>query len=46
METVVRDRQDAYHQALGAADQAGEAGPFVAFMLGALLTAMQEVGAG
>jgi Fic family protein len=46
VETVVRDRQDAYYQALGAADQAGEAGPFVAFMLGALLTAMQEVGAG
>lgn len=43
VETLVRDRQDAYYQALGESDQAAEAGPFLAFMLEALLNAMEEM---
>ncbi|WP_295426592.1 Fic family protein [uncultured Thiodictyon sp.] len=46
VETVVRDRQDAYYQSLAASDQAAESAPFVAFMLQALLRAMEEVEAG
>ncbi|UJX42899.1 Fic family protein [Desulfovibrio sp. JY] len=36
VESVVRDRQDGYYAALGAADHAGAATPFVEFMLQAL----------
>lgn len=42
VESVVRDRQDAYYQALADADQAADSAPFVTFMLQALLTAMTE----
>ncbi len=42
VETIVRDRQEAYYQALAKADQAGEGTPFVEFMLEALLTALEE----
>ena len=42
VETVVRDRQDAYYQALADADQIADTAPFVAFMLQALHTAMTE----
>lgn len=42
VETVIRDRQDAYYGALSAADRAGEATPFVEFMLDALTVALGE----
>ncbi len=42
VETLVRDRQDAYYGALAASDQAAESTPFVAFMLETLLAAMGE----
>lgn len=43
VETVIREQQAAYYQALAESDGAAEATPFVAFMLQALLTAMGEV---
>lgn len=42
VETVIREQQTTYYQALAESDQAGEATPFVTFMLQALLTAMSE----
>ena len=42
METVVRERQNDYYQALADADQMADASPFVTFMLQSLLTAMSE----
>jgi len=42
VETVVRDRQDAYYQALADADKIADTSPFVTFMLQALHTAMSE----
>jgi Fic family protein len=42
VETVVRDRQDAYYQALAEADRSADTAPFVAFMLQALHTAMTD----
>lgn len=43
VETVVRARQEAYYQALAAADGAADTAPFVEFMLQALHAAMSEV---
>ncbi len=43
VETVIREQQAAYYQALAESDGAAEATPFIAFMLQALLTAMGEV---
>jgi Fic family protein len=43
VETVIREQQAAYYQALTESDQAAEATPFVTYMLQALLTAMREV---
>lgn len=43
VETVIREQQAAYYQALAESDGAAEATPFVSFMLQALLTAMGEV---
>ncbi len=42
VESVIRDRQDAYYAALSAADQVAEATPFVEFMLEALQQALGE----
>lgn len=42
VETVIRDRQDAYYAALSAADRQAEATPFVEFMLQALQQALEE----
>ncbi|MEI7867773.1 MAG: Fic family protein [Candidatus Methylumidiphilus sp.] len=42
VETVVRDRQGDYYQALADADQIADTAPFVTFMLQALRTAMSE----
>lgn len=42
VETVIRERQDAYYAALSAADQHGEATPFVEFMLQALYQALLD----
>lgn len=43
VETVVRDRQKEYYDALGVSDKSGQATAFVEFMLGAILQAMEEV---
>lgn len=43
VETVIRHQQAEYYAALSAADKAGDATGFVAYMLKALLSAMQEV---
>lgn len=43
VETVIREQQTSYYQALAESDSAAEATPFVAFMLQALLTAMGEM---
>lgn len=40
VESVIRDRQDAYYAALAESDQTSEATPFVRFMLRALLAAI------
>ncbi len=42
VETVIREQQDGYYQALADADQMADSAPFVSFMLQALLTAMSE----
>ena len=42
VETVIRDRLDAYYAALAASDQMSEATPFVEFMLEAIRTALNE----
>ncbi|MCC2638622.1 MAG: Fic family protein [Moraxellaceae bacterium] len=42
VETVIRDRQEAYYAALAEADRQAEATPFVEFMLQALQAAMAE----
>ena len=42
VESVVRDRQQAYYAALASADQEAQATPFVAFMLDALEQALQR----
>jgi Fic family protein len=44
VETVIHARQVQYYAALAAADEAGEATPFVLFMLDALHAAMHETG--
>jgi Fic family protein len=43
VETVIRDHQAAYYDALAQSDKAADAAAFVEFMLAALLQAMQEV---
>lgn len=43
VETLVHDRQDDYYAALAAADKAGEATPFVEFMLALINQALVEV---
>ncbi|PTQ71101.1 Fic family protein [Pseudomonas sp. GV071] len=40
VETVIREKQDAYYAALSAADHAAQATPFVEFMLGAIKRAL------
>ncbi len=42
VESVVRDRQQEYYDALGQADNEAQATPFVAFMLAALEQALQQ----
>jgi Fic family protein len=42
VETVIRERQTDYYQALAEADQLADAAPFVEFMLQALLDAIRE----
>lgn len=42
VETVIRDRQAEYYQALAAADKMGQSTPFIEFVLSALLQALQE----
>jgi len=42
VETVIKERQDEYYQALAASDKASNSNPFIIFMLNALLSAMKE----
>lgn len=42
VETMVREHQESYYQALAAADERADATPFVEYMLGKLLAALQE----
>jgi len=42
VETVIRERQEAYYAALAASDHASDATAFVEFMLDALATALQQ----
>jgi hypothetical protein len=42
VETVIRERQNDYYQALAEADQLADATPFVEFMLQALFDAIRE----
>ncbi len=43
VETVIRDKQDDYYQALSESDRISEASPFICFMLKALLTALKQI---
>ncbi len=43
VETVIQSRQDAYYASLAESDQAGEAAPFILFMLAALKDAVGEI---
>jgi Fic family protein len=43
VETVIRDRQTEYYQALLDSDNAANSTCFISFLLRALLTAMEEV---
>jgi len=42
VETVIKEQQDEYYQALAASDKASDSTPFITFMLNALLSAMKE----
>jgi Fic family protein len=42
IEEVVRERQEAYYESLGRADQAGDLSPFVSFMLTAIEAALEQ----
>lgn len=42
VETVIREHQESYYQALAAADKQANAAPFIAFMLDALHAAIRE----
>ena len=44
VETVVRDQQADYYQAIGDSTRASDSTPFIHFMLGALLQALQSAG--
>lgn len=43
VETVIREHQESYYQALAAADGQADATPFIAFMLSELLAAIHQV---
>ncbi len=43
VETVIRERQPDYYQALGHSDKAGQSTIFIEFLLSALLQALQEI---
>ena len=43
LETVIRERQDEYYNALGKADKTADATPFVEFMLQAILDTLHEI---
>lgn len=42
VETVIREHQESYYQALAAADEQADATPFIAFMLSELLAAIRQ----
>lgn len=46
IESVIRDRQEAYYKALGLADKAGDASPFIEFSLETIGEALEELNAG
>lgn len=43
LESMVRNRQEVYYQALGLADKMGEAGPFIEFSLETILESLQDL---
>ena len=43
LESVIKEHQQAYYQALGSADEAVESTPFIEFMLEAILQTLQNV---
>ena len=43
VESVIRERQAEYHEALAASDKAGHSTPFIEFLLSALLSALEQV---
>lgn len=43
IETIIKQRQDSYYQALGQSDKMGEATPFIEFMLGVIDRALEEI---
>jgi len=44
IESVVRNRQEAYYNALGLSDKAGDARPFIEFSLETIFEALEELG--
>lgn len=44
VESVIKEQQEAYYQALSDSDKQSEATPFISFILNALLIALKEVG--
>ena len=45
IESVIRNRQEAYYRALGLSDKAGDASPFIEFSLETIFEALEELGA-
>ena len=43
IETLIRERQDAYYDALGKADKAADATPFVEFLLSVIYDTLHEI---
>lgn len=45
LESVIRNRQEAYYKALGLSDKAGDASPFIEFSLETIFEALEDLGA-
>lgn len=43
IETLIRERQEAYYSALGKADKAADATPFVEFLLSVIYDTLHEI---
>jgi Fic family protein len=44
LESVIRNRQEAYYKALGLSDKAGDASPFIEFSLETIFEALEDLG--